>query len=252
MALIPVSVQLYSVRDVAATDLTGVIAKVAEIGYSGVEFAGLHGNDPVKVRKALDEAGLECSGTHTPYEAFSDERLSETIETHKALGTEYAIIPWIAENLRNSEQAALETAKRFSELAHKLAEHGLRTGFHAHEGDMHKLPSGKSAWQILAQNTPKEFVMQYDTSNGMSGGADPVQPILDFPGRSELVHLKEHLTGGHATIGSGEVPWQRVFEACETVGGTVWYVVEHEDDPRMSSLEAIDADFQALKRLGRA
>lgn len=252
MALIPISVQLYSVRDVAANDLTGVIAKVAEIGYTGVEFAGLHGNDPAKVRKALDDAGLECSGTHTPIEAFSDDRISETIEDHQTLGTEFAIIPWIPENLRNSEAAALETAKKFSELTQKLAQHGLRTGFHAHDGDMLKLPNGKTVWQIIAENTPQEFVMQYDTSNGMSGGADPVQPILDLPGRSILVHLKEHLTGGHATIGEGEVPWQRVFEACESVGGTVWYVVEHEDDPRMSSMEAITADFKALQRLGRA
>jgi sugar phosphate isomerase/epimerase len=252
MALIPVSVQLYSVRDVAASDLMGVISKVAEIGYSGVEFAGLYGHEPDKIRKALDEAGLECSGTHTPYEAFSDERIAETIEIHKALGTEYAIIPWIAEDLRNTEKATLETAKRFSELTIKLAAHGLRTGFHAHEGDMHKLPSGKSAWQILAENTPKEFVMQYDTSNGMSGGADPVQPILDFPGRSTLVHLKEYSKDGHAIIGDGEVPWQRVFEACESVGGTTWYVVEHEDDPRMSSLCAIEACFKALKGFGRA
>jgi sugar phosphate isomerase/epimerase len=252
MSLIPISVQLYSVRDVAEADLKGVIAKVAEIGYTGVEFAGLHGNDPKEIRNALDEAGLECSGTHTPIDAFSDERISETVHIHKTLGTEYAIIPWIPENMRNTVEATLETAKKLTDLTRKLAEHGLRTGFHAHAGDMIALASGQTPWSLLALNTPKEFVMQYDTSNGMSGGADPVQPILDFPGRSTLVHLKEYKTGGHALIGEGEVPWKRVFEACESVGGTEWYVVEHEDDPRMSSMEAIAGSFKALVALGKA
>ncbi len=252
MSVIPVSVQLYSVRDVAVDDLKGVISKVAEIGYSGVEFAGLHGNDPREIRKALDESGLECSGTHTAIDAFSDERLLETVDTHHILGTGYAIVPWIPEHMRDTVEATLETAKKLTELTHKLAEHGLKTGFHAHAGDMIPLPSGQTPWGILAANTPDSFVMQYDTANGLSGGADPVQPILDFPGRSVLVHLKEFKTGGHALIGEGEVPWQRVFEACESVGGTKWYVVEHEDDPRMTSLEAIAGDFKALVAFGKA
>jgi sugar phosphate isomerase/epimerase len=252
MSVIPVSVQLYSVRDVASADLLGTISKVAEIGYTGVEFAGLHGNDPKAVRKALDDAGLECSGTHTSIDAFSDDKLLETVEIHKILGTEYAIVPWIPESMRNSVEATLETAKRLTELTHKLAEHGLKTGFHAHAGDMIALPSGETPWNLLASNTPDSFVMQYDTANGLGGGADPVQPILDFPGRSVLVHLKEWKKDGHALISEGEVPWLRVFEACESVGGTKWYVVEHEDDPRMTSMEAIEGDFKALVKLGKA
>jgi sugar phosphate isomerase/epimerase len=251
MPQIPISVQLYSVRDVAADDLLGVIGKVAEMGYAGVEFAGLHGNSPLAIRKALDAAGIKCSGTHTPVTAFEDDKLSETIEIHQTLGTEYAIIPWIPENMRNSVESALETAKKMTELTHKLGEVGLSTGFHAHDADMKPLASGETPWSILASNTPSEFVMQYDTANGMSGGADPVQPILDFPGRSVLVHLKEFVEGGHAIIGSGEVPWARVFEACETVGGTKWYVVEHEDDPRMPSMEAIQKCLEALRNMGK-
>jgi sugar phosphate isomerase/epimerase len=251
MAQIPISLQLYSVRDFAATDLLGVIGKVAEMGYAGVEFAGLHGNSPEAVRKALDAAGLKCSGTHTPIDAFDEDRITETVATHKALGTEYAIVPWIPESMRNSKPTCLETAKKFTELAHRLAEEGLKTGFHAHDGDMIVLDEGESAWTLFGKHTPAEFVMQYDTANGMSGGADPVQPILDFPGRSVLVHLKEWKKEGHAIIGEGEVPWPRVFDACEKTGGTQWYVVEHEDDPRMSSLEAVDQCLKALRSMGK-
>ena len=40
---IPIAVQLYSVRDDSAQDFFGTIAKVAAMGYEGVEFAGYHG-----------------------------------------------------------------------------------------------------------------------------------------------------------------------------------------------------------------
>ena len=36
----PVAIQLYSLRDETEKDFMGVLEKVAEIGYKGVEFAG--------------------------------------------------------------------------------------------------------------------------------------------------------------------------------------------------------------------
>ncbi len=232
--------------------MLSVIAKVAEMGYAGVEFAGFHGHSPSSLRQALDESGIKCPSTHTPLDAFSEANFSATVDAHLALGATYAIIPWIPEAMRNSPEACADTASKMTELSGRLAEHGLRTGFHAHEGDMRPLADGSTAWNLLAKGTPESFVMQYDTANGMEGGADPVQPILDLPGRSALVHLKEFKRGGHAIIGEGEVPWPRVFDACETVGRTEWYVVEHENDPRMTSMEAVELCFQALQRMGKA
>lgn len=45
MAL-PIAVQVYSVREDAQADLRGTLAKIKEMGYDGVEFAGLYGYDP--------------------------------------------------------------------------------------------------------------------------------------------------------------------------------------------------------------
>ena len=36
----PVALQLYTLRDLMRDDFTGTVAKVAEIGYDAVEFAG--------------------------------------------------------------------------------------------------------------------------------------------------------------------------------------------------------------------
>ena len=67
---IPVGLQLYSLRKECAKDLEGTIAAVGKMGYTGVEFAGYHGRDARTLRKLLDEAGLQCCGTHTALETL--------------------------------------------------------------------------------------------------------------------------------------------------------------------------------------
>ena len=47
---LPVAIQVYSVRDDAANDLRGTLEKIKEMGYDGVEFAGLYGNSPEDIR----------------------------------------------------------------------------------------------------------------------------------------------------------------------------------------------------------
>ena len=51
MKTLPVAVQVYSVRDDAASDFAGAMKKLKEIGYDGVELAGLYGLSPAQMRR---------------------------------------------------------------------------------------------------------------------------------------------------------------------------------------------------------
>jgi sugar phosphate isomerase/epimerase len=246
--MIPIAVQLYSVRDEAARDFLGTLEKVAEMGYAGVEFAGYHGHTPEALRAKLDSLGLVTEGTHTGIDQLSDENIDATIALHQTLGTSFVIIPWLPEEMRNTPEACVETGAKLTAIVEKLAPHGLRLGFHAHDGDMKPLAGGESAWYRLAHATPESFIMQYDTANGTHGGADPVQPILDLPGRSVSVHLKEF---GGVGVGTGQVPWKAVFEACESVGGTQWYVVEEEAEAGEKALDGIRISIENLRAMGK-
>lgn len=251
---IPIALQLYSVRTDCANDFFGTIKKVAAMGYDGVEFAGFHNASAKDVRKVLDECGLKVAGTHTGIDALSDEKFDATVEYHKAIGATYIIIPWLPEETRNTPEACKATGAKLTALVDKLKPHGMTTGFHAHMGDMKPLPgaNGKCAWDLLAQHTPTEFVMQYDTANGVDGGADAVQPILDWPGRGHTTHLKEYKGGhGKALIGDGDIPWAKIFDACEKVAGTKWYIVEHEDEAMMPPIVAVEKCLQNLRKMGK-
>lgn len=247
---LPIALQLYSVRNDAAKDLMGVLEKVAAMGYDGVEFAGYYDNEPEAIRAKLDALGLKAEGTHTGLDALQPGRFDETVAIHKTLGAEYVIIPWMPKEKRNSAAACAATAGELTELTRKVEDAGLRLGFHAHGDDMDLLDDGQSAYHLLGKGTPDTFIMQYDTANGMSGGADPVQPIRDFPGRNVSLHLKGYsrTTGHGAIIGEDDIPWKEVFKAAENGGGTQWYVIEHEDET-IAPLEAVDRCLQNVRRL---
>ncbi len=56
-------------RDDIKADFAGTIAKVAEIGYTGVEAAGyndgqFYGMSPADFKKSIEEAGMEVLSSH--------------------------------------------------------------------------------------------------------------------------------------------------------------------------------------------
>lgn len=247
---IPVGLQLYSVRGECQKDLPRVLKAVAEMGYQGVEFAGYYGRSAADMRKLLDEHGLVCCGTHTGWGTIQEAKLQETIAFNKTIGNKNLIVPGgLPAKTFATLDGCKETAKIFTEQAAKAKEAGMRVGYHAHGGDFKKI-DGVTVWDLLFENASKEVVMQMDTGNCIGGGGDPYATIKKFPGQTVTIHLKEHGGPAAAPIGEGEVKWKEVFELCETVGGTEWYIVEHEsgNDP----LGSVKACLENIKKMGRA
>ncbi len=242
---IPFAVQLYSLREQCKTDLPGMLAAVAKIGYKGVEFAGYHGYKAVELRKLLDENGLVACGSHTQYDTVQGGKLKETIEFNHVIGNKFLIVPWL---VGLAKQGWLDLAKRFNGIADELKPEGMWVGYHAHEHDFQKL-DGEYPWDIFFGNTKTEVIMQLDTGNCLTGGADPVTVLRRYPGRARTIHIKAHGGGPEAVIGEDKIDWPPIFAFCESKGGTDWYVLEHETsaDP----LNAVKRSFEALRKMGK-
>ena len=245
---IPIAVQVYSVREQAAKDVAGSLKKIAGIGYQGVEFAGYYDTKAEDLRKIMDDNGLVCCGTHTGLNTLLGAEFKKTVEFNKTLGNKFLIVPSGLEHALETKDGALMTAHLMNELADKAAEHGMLVGYHAHAGDV-KTIGDTTPWDRFFSQTKKEVVMQVDTGNCLSGGGDPVELLKRYPGRATTVHLKT-FGGNHDTvIGDDDVKWADVFEACETVGGTEWYIVEHETGA--NPFESLKGCFEGLKKLGK-
>lgn len=250
MARLPIGLQLYSVRHECEQDLPGTLKAVAAMGYEGVEFAGYYGRTAAELRQMLDDLSLRCCGTHAKFPTLLGEELERTVEFNQTLGNKYLIAPSMPEERRASRQAWLETAHLFAELAERVRPHGMQVGYHNHAIEFQPL-DGELPWDTFFANTPPDVVMQVDIGNALHGGGDPVPYIARYPGRAQTVHLKEYSAANDkALIGEGDVNWQQVFDLCEGVGKTEWYIVEQESYA-YPPLECVDRCLQNLKSMGK-
>jgi sugar phosphate isomerase/epimerase len=246
---IPVGVQLYSVRTECAKDLPGTIAKVAKMGYQGVEFAGYYDYKARDLRKILDDNGIVCCGSHTAMDTLADEKLAATIEFNQTLGNKFLIVPWLEAQGTDPKAIWLKYAERFNVLAEKVKPHGMHVGYHSHAHDFQPI-DGELPWDIFFGNTRKDVVMQIDTGNCRDGGGDPIAALKRYPGRSLTIHVKEYsATNKNAILGEGDIPWAEVFRICETTGGTQWYVIEEEKDayPPLVAVEKCLQNYHKLR-----
>jgi len=258
VARIPIGLELFSVREDFNKDPRGTLKRVAEMGYDGVEFAGYPAG-AVELRSMLDELGLVCCSSHTPLEHLLGDKLEETVAFAKTLGNTRLVCPWIGSPYHESKAGWLKAAELFNGIADRLAPHGMETGYHNHHAEFKPEFDGETAWDIFFGNTKKSVIMQLDTGNALHGGGLSVPILKKFPDRARSVHLKPYSVTASKTapdagfrplIGDDEIPWAEVFELCETVQGTEWYVVEYECDA-YPALQAVDLCLRALKKMGK-
>ena len=94
-----VAVQVYSVRDYAATDLRGTLQKIKDMGYEGVEFAGLYGNDPRDIKAMCEEIGLVPISAHVPFMDMI-KNPHGVLSQYATIGCKYVAIPALPGELR--------------------------------------------------------------------------------------------------------------------------------------------------------
>ena len=126
---IPVSIELYSLRELTKTDFLGTLDKVAQMGYDGVEFAGFFDTDASVLKAKLDSLGLIVTSSHTPIKQV-DENLDEVIAYNKAIGNSNIVIP----SADLSDEANIEnTVRIIRKAASVLTEQGMKLFYHNHK-----------------------------------------------------------------------------------------------------------------------
>jgi sugar phosphate isomerase/epimerase len=255
-----VGVQLYTVRDLMKNDFEGTIAKVAQIGYKEVEFAGYFGRTADQVKAVLDKTGLKAPSTHVQYDEL-DDKFPSVIEFSKAIGLEYIICPWIHEDLRKSPDIWKQASEKFNKCGEQSKQAGMQFGYHNHWFEF--LPvDGKLPYdELLKMCDPGLVKFEMDLCWITAAGADPLKYFNAYPGRFPLVHVKDlktmpKITSGGAQnygdtvdlteVGSGIIDWKRIFAQSDKAG-IKHYIVEH-DHPKQP-LESIKKSYEYLSTL---
>ena len=270
MIKFPIALQLYSVRDNIQNDFEGTLKIVKEMGYDGVEFAGLFDKSASEVKEMCKNIGLTPISAHIPLVDMIDN--PDLLATYKEIGCEYVVIPYLTEEYRPSGEKFAEVIEAAEMLGKKAKQLGMTLCYHNHDFEFDKI-DGKYALDVLYDTVPADLLeTELDTCWVNIGGENPSKYILKYKNRSNILHLKdfvggksEHMYGliglddnDEATtkgtfdfrpVGSGVQDFPSILKSAEEAG-TKWVVVE-QDQPSMelTPLECAKKSIEYLKSL---
>lgn len=273
--VLPVALQLYSVRDELEADFEGTVKKVKELGYDGVEFAGLYGKSAAEVKAILKEVGLVPVSAHVSL----DELLSDTaavVAAYKEIGCEYIAVPYLPEDRRPGTEGFARTIEDIKNIADECIKQGIQLLYHNHDFEFAKL-DGKYALDILySEVTADGLQTEIDTCWVGVAGEDPSAYVLKYSGRAPVVHLKDYYmqgrekpkklyeligieddseteseeTFGFRPVGYGVQDMPSILDA-SVKAGAKWVVVE-QDRPATGDtpINSVKLSREFLKKLG--
>jgi sugar phosphate isomerase/epimerase len=234
-----VGLQLYSVRAQMEKDVPGTLSEVAGWGIKYVELAGASGLAPAEFKQRLDAAGLDAVSGHFSFEQWAKDP-EGTLTEAASMGLVYVGCAWIPHDGPFSEQACRDAIKVFNRAGQLAARHRMHFFYHTHGYEFQ--PFGESTlFDLLMRETDPDYVkFEMDVFWIAHAGRDPVKVLAQYPGRWELMHLKDMrkdtptglLTGGSdvrndVALGAGILDLPAILQAAEQAG-IKWYFIEDE------------------------
>jgi sugar phosphate isomerase/epimerase len=234
----PTSIQLYTLRDACARDFRAVLRRLGEIGYVGVETAGLHGLTATEVRATLDECGLVASSAHVNLAAPDD--FSRALDEHAALGCSTVVVPVLPPKSFAGRDAIRKGADALDRANEQARERGLRLAYHNHFWELPPVDDRPALLHLFDALDPS-IVAEVDISWARVGGVDPAALLRELGPRAALLHVKdgpaEQPEQNMVAVGDGAID---VRGAIEAAPAAQWHIVE---------LDRCDTDmFDAVAR----
>lgn len=228
--------QLYSVRDDIKANYQATIDTVANTGFTGVEAAGyndgqFYGMAPADFKKSIEDAGLEVLSSHAGRplaENTKDTNWDEVwkwwdtaIQAHKDAGMKYLVVAWIPTPKTLVDLKAY--CDYFNQVGEKCNAAGIRFGYHNHNFEFTEI-EGEVMYDYMLKNTdPAKVFFQMDVYWVVRGGQSPVEYFNAYPGRFEILHIKDNKELGQ----SGMVGFDAIFKNIDK-SGAKYLVVEVE------------------------
>lgn len=279
-------VQLYMFEPDLYRDLDGTLAAIAAAGVRSVELASLHRNTPTQFRAALDKAGLKCRSAHVAASSsvpgasgLNFDNLDKLVEDLNILGSRNAVLPLFQfpkDPIWGSPVSFMSLmkpggppvpAERYERMADFLNEkgsflkkHGIRIGYHNHNGELAPL-GDKTGLQILLEKTDPRIVdFEMDAGWLAAGGQDPVAWLKRYRGRFTQMHVKDiaagtqvnyHMQQKPTEVGSGTMDWPAILKAAQTAGVRNFFV---EQEPPFSGarIDSLKKSLAYLRTLETA
>lgn len=273
---LPVGIQVYGLRDLLENtpeNFRNVMEKVKEIGFDGVELAGLYGIAPEEIKKILDEVGLVPISAHVPLvDMMADAE--GVAETYAKIGVQYIAIPYLPDEYRPNTPGYEGALKEFERIGKVMKDHGIKLEYHNHDFEFVRLPSGEYGFDNIYSTIPEDLLkVEPDLCWIKVAGESPVEYLKKYGPRCEVVHLKDFIKEGNPKnlykligieteeaeedtgifefrpVGFGMQIWEPILKTAAEVGSK-WVICEQDEHYDLEPLEAARRAREYLKILG--
>lgn len=268
------SLQLYSVREAMGKDPVGTIQALSKIGYKDCEHAGynadkrlFYGHTPSDWKKVLADNGMTMQSGHTTFgkNHWNGSMLSDiwktTVEDAVTAGQKYIISPWLDISLRKNFDDLKKFLEGFNAAGAYCQSQGIRYGYHNHDFEFSIRLTSKTIMDIIMQNTdPALVAQQIDIGNMYGGGGRALELLKQYPGRFELMHVKDVIKTKSTEngldhyesciLGQGLVDTKKVLKQARKKGGTFYLIIEQESYQGMDPLDSMKKDKMIMNDWG--
>lgn len=221
-----VGLQLYTLRSEMANDFEGTLARVAELGFKEMEFAGYFDRTPTQVRRVLDDLGMTSPAAHIQLQALRDD-LDGEVERAAILGQQFIVVPILP-----ADQRSLSDYQRAADYMNLAGEAcravGIKMAYHNHDFEFQPT-GGRIPYDVLLEETDAELVdMELDLFWIRHAGVDPLAYFQNHPGRFSMLHVKDRDQFGRMVdVGRGEIDFAEIFSHADSAGFK-HYFIEHD------------------------
>lgn len=241
--MIPLSLQLYTIRQTMQQDVAAGLKQASAAGYTGVEFAGYYDIPAGEMRQLLEQNQLRPVSSHISLEQLQDN-LDFHINYLQQLGCDFLVCPWA--QMENVQQAA-QIGEQLRAISERCAMAGINLGYHNHTQEFKKAEDGRFLFDHLMDATGPLVFAELDVAWITHENVQPIEIMRHYAGRIPLLHLKQ--INADKQIGSfnqGTIDFGEIIKAGNVLGVEEYIV---EQDACDVSLQDIKDNFQHIQQL---
>lgn len=237
--------QLYTVRAEMERNVEETLARVAQIGYKEVEFAGYFGRTPAQIAANLKLNGLVAPSAHIGLDTIGagwDQALDAAAE----IGHQWLLVAYLTEAQRGGPDVYKKLAADFNRAATAARTRGISFAYHNHDFEFQPLEGGTDGQTILLTECDPTLVdFELDLYWITKAGKDAAAFMEKYPGRFPLVHVKDMAADGQITeVGAGTIDFQKIIDAGK---GTIEHFYVEQDNAAVP-FDSITRSLEAVKR----
>ncbi|BAK46385.1 hypothetical protein CXIVA_04180 [Clostridium sp. SY8519] len=274
---LPIAIQVYGLRDLLEDhpeNFRTVMQQIKDMGYDGVELAGLYGLKPAEAKQILDEVGLTPISAHVAFAEMMED-LDQVIADYSEIGVKYLVMPYMAEEYRPVNPEGFEKfLPLLNQVGEKIHQAGMTFLYHNHDFEFVRLPDGRWGYDAMFEAIPHDHLMsELDTCWCDVATGAVTDFVKKYTDRLPVIHLKDYIkqgevknmykligieeeeseedTGyfGFRPVGFGQMIWEPILDAA-LEANTRWAVVEQDEHYETDPLECARRSREYLKILG--